>query len=214
MKDFEIREILKETELRGHISDFSTKIVEELDLPVAGARIDIAVINGSFVGYEIKGASDTLKRLPNQIAAYSHVFDYLTIVTESKYAERVKQIAPPWVRIAICSADSTIKGKLKVIRKGRKNPDRNGFFIAKLLWKDELFEILNDQQISFSKKHRHWTLCETLSTKLSVNLLSELVREKLKARKNWKVKEENELGICGGFGYIEPSLLNSPDAHL
>ncbi len=188
MKDPQIRQILRKTALNKYISDPHSKVVEELDLPVGGARIDMAVINGHFHGYEIKSASDTLKRLPNQLEAYTNVFDYLTIVTEEKYFKKIERIIPDWVGISLC-----VNGQIKSVKKSYKNNSKNGFFIAKLLWHDELVEVLSQTDIPFKKRYRNWTLCELLRDNMEIDILSKLVREKLKQRPNWKTKEENEL---------------------
>ena len=96
MRDFEIRTHLKTSILKKYYSDINSKVVEELNLPVAKARIDLAVINGYLHGFEIKSASDTLQRLPSQLIAYSKVFDYLSIITEDKYHHKVINILPDW----------------------------------------------------------------------------------------------------------------------
>jgi hypothetical protein len=54
MRDKDIRSILRQTELAKYFNDNDSKIVEELKLPIAGAIIDMTVINGSPHGFEIK----------------------------------------------------------------------------------------------------------------------------------------------------------------
>ncbi len=186
MKDPCIRQLLKETELQHFFNDHNSKVVDELSLPVAKARIDVAVINGSLHGYEIKSASDTLRRLPSQIDAYTKVFDYLSIVTETKYHEQVLNCIPSWVGLIICNEKRGVK-TIKQVRKSKLNIKKQGFFIAKLLWRDELIDCLTEYQIPFRKKDRNWLLCEALSSNLDVNTLSSIVREKLKKRTDWKM---------------------------
>lgn len=184
MKDYQIRKIVRETELLTYIEDNNSKIIEEMDLSVAGARIDIAVLNGAFHGYEIKSASDNLDRLPHQIVAYSYIFDYLTIVTEEEHYKKIKKITPSWVYIAICENDC--ENKITFKHKGRKNPKKDGFFIAQLLWRSELFEILNENNIFFKKKYTNWKLCKILSEKIDSEILSNIVRVKMKMREKWR----------------------------
>lgn len=83
MNDKEIRVLLDRTEFVAYNDDPLSKVVHEFC--VFDARIDVAVINDSLHGYEIKSAVDTLKRLPAQIEAYSKVFDYLTVYTENNH---------------------------------------------------------------------------------------------------------------------------------
>lgn len=185
MKDPCIRELLRITELKHYIDDGNSKIVEELSLPVAKARIDVAVINGSLHGYEIKSASDTLKRLPAQIEAYTKVFDYLSIVTEGKYCQKILDFVPEWIGILICDEKNGVKS-IKELRKPIKNQNRESIYIAKLLWREELIECLEEYNIKFRKKDRNWLLCQALAANLDTNSISNMVRSKLKKRNTWK----------------------------
>lgn len=186
MKDPCIRKLIKDKQLFSFLSDSTSKVVEEFSLPVAKARIDIAVINGSLHGYEIKSASDTLQRLPSQIEAYTKVFDYLSIVTENKYHERIVESIPSWIGIIVCNDKNGIQ-TIKQIRKPKLNKNKEGVFIAKLLWREELIDILNAHRIPYRKKDRNWLLCETLSSNLDIKTLSSIVREKLKGRIDWRI---------------------------
>ena len=187
MKDRNIRELLRKTELQSYINDPHSKVVEELKLPVAKARIDIAVINGHLHGFEIKSASDTLHRLPSQIVAYSKVFDYLTVVTEAKYYDRIE--LPEWVGLAVCS-DKPGESEFEMLTPPLLNTNINGFYLAQLLWHSELVEVLQEQNILFKKQQRNWLLCEKLADNLDVSVLSMLVREQIKKRQAWKLLKE------------------------
>jgi hypothetical protein len=188
MKDRQIRMLLQRTELASYINDSHSKVVSELKLPVAKARIDIAIFNCHLHGYEIKGASDTLERLPGQLAAYSKVFDYLTIVTEVKYHERILALVPDWVGVTLCS-DQKGSESIEVIQPPAFNISKDGFFLAQLLWHSELIEVLKDQSIPHKKNTRCWTLCQILANNVEVSKLAGLVREKIKQRIQWKIKE-------------------------
>ena len=172
-----------QTELLKYTTDNDSRVVEELKLPIAKARIDIAVVNGSLLGFEIKSASDTLVRLPHQIEAYTKVFDYLYVVTEGKYYQKVLDIIPEWVGLLLCEENGS---KIKRIRKATKNKYRESFHLAKLLWREELLLILNQHQIKHNKKDRNWLLCESLSAGMNIDALSNAVRQTLKSRVNWK----------------------------
>jgi hypothetical protein len=192
MRDQTIRQLLRRTELSKYINDPHSKVVEELELPVAGARVDIAVINGCMHGFEIKSAVDTLKRLPSQLDAYSKVFDFLSIITEAKHYKKVLSFLPSWVGLYVCEE---INGQesIKEIQAPQRNTAKNGFFLAKLLWRDEIMSILGELSIPHKKKDRNWIQCETLANNVNIEVLSELVRQKLKSRPTeWKTKEGYE----------------------
>lgn len=185
MRDFEIRGIIRKTLLNKYYLDRSSKVVEELDLPVARARIDMAVINGHLHGYEIKSSRDTLARLAGQIVAYSKVFDYVTVVTEARYESKLLVTLPEWVGVSRCIEE----GEVVQIRACKLNVNKEKFYLAKLLWRDELIEVLQTSSIRFRKADRHWTLCEQLAEAVDVDTLSGIVRRTLKSRSNWKSDE-------------------------
>lgn len=187
MKDPCIRSLLRVTELDHFYKDCDSKVVDELNLPVAKARIDIAVINGALHGYEIKSASDTLNRLPSQIEAYSKVFDYLSVVTEDRYKHKLVEILPKWIGVIVCYSKNG-ENHIKCIRKPKLNKNQVGFYVAKLLWKEELIQCLTEYQIPFKSKDRTWILCEILEKHLDKETLLKIVREKLKNRQNWKTE--------------------------
>jgi len=135
-------------------------------------------------GFEIKSAQDTLNRIPNQLQAYTKVFDYVSVVTEDKYTLKLEKILPFWVGIFTCTND----GLVIEFRKALLNENVEGFYLAKMLWREELLQILKEHQIKHRKADRNWLLCESLSNNLTVGLLSGIVRQKLKQRLNWKLK--------------------------
>ena len=186
MRDYDIRLALKANQLNSFYYDGSV-IVEELDLTIAGARVDIAVVNGSLHAFEIKSEKDTLQRLPNQLQAYLKVFDFISVVTSKKHLQKVENILLDCIGLYICNEDL---GTIEVYKTATPNPATESFHIAKLLRKDELFTIATDYEIKFKKTDRHWTLCEMLSVYLSKEDLSLQVRKKLKQRENWKVNSK------------------------
>ncbi len=61
MNDFKIRTAIKDIEFKVHFTEIDTKVIDEMGLNQGSSIIDIAVINGSMMGYEIKSDHDTLK---------------------------------------------------------------------------------------------------------------------------------------------------------
>ena len=186
MKDPHIREILRQTLLQPYINDRDSKVVEEMKLPLAKARIDMAVINGHLHAYEIKSASDNLLRLGGQIDGYQKIFDYVTVVIENKHYGKVYEYLPTWVGLCICS-DTGGEGRITYIREPSLNKSQSPFHLAQLLWHDELVELLIDQNIPHKKNDRNWILCKTIINNIPLETLTRLVREKLKARTDWQV---------------------------
>lgn len=185
MKDPCIRQLLRETELSEFIHDGHSRVVEELTIPTTNSRIDIAVINGAMHGYEIKSASDNLDKIEHQIAGYSKVFDFISIVTEGKHYGRVLDFVPQWVGLFVCSNENGIQA-IKIERKAEPNIHKTGFNLAMLLWNNELIDVLSTYKIQHRKNYRSWLLCEALSSELDTDAISDIVRTKLKERENWR----------------------------
>jgi len=188
MRDIDIRAKIKSTRLQKYIVDLDSKVVDEFCVSVGEARMDIAVINGSLHGYEIKSDCDTLYRLQSQISTYSKTFDYLTIVTGRKHLENVIEIIPQWCGVIVATNNKTNNGvNLKTVRKPKINHQVDNLSLAQLLWKDETIQILSTMGIkkglSGKPKPVLWKLLADNSSKKE---LSAWVREKLKLRLNWK----------------------------
>jgi hypothetical protein len=143
MLDREIRAYIHSTYLRRYKTDGS-HVVEEMGLSAHAARIDIGVINGQLVGYEIKSDRDNLDRLPGQMQVYSQIFDRLTVICGPKHEQKLNA----WLdeHFAYCglmvTQPSPLGGELREVRPATQNPARKGYAIASLLWHEEAKQLL------------------------------------------------------------------------
>lgn len=187
-RDIDIRNILHYQLKKDHNNEPDTLILDELVICQGDSRIDVAVINGSINGYEIKSESDTLERLPRQAELYNKVFDTVTILTASRYIEEVSDIIPNWWGIVKAEMDIDGQVELFTIREPRKNKDIEPLALAQLLWKDEAIEILKGKGLhkGLLSKPRG-VLWQVLADKLPLSELQDAVREKLKSRETWRV---------------------------
>lgn len=94
MRDRDVRQALHRKVLKEHHGDADTLVLDELGLRHGTCRVDIAVVNGYLHGYEIKSDSDTLERLPAQIATYGLVLDRATLVVGERHLEKAKPLIP------------------------------------------------------------------------------------------------------------------------
>ena len=79
-----------------HGADPNTLIRQELGLCAGARRVDLAMINGELVGFEIKSDQDTLYRLAGQAEAYGQVLDRVTLVTTARYIDKAAALVPTW----------------------------------------------------------------------------------------------------------------------
>lgn len=169
-----------------HSGDPKVRTIPELGIKHGAARIDIAVVNGVLHGYEIKSDRDTLLRLPEQMSIYNSVFDQMTLVVGKSHLYEAINLIPDWwgVTIAKVSDDEIIFHK---IREAGKNPIQERPDMARLLWRDEALEILEEEGKAkgVRSKPRNF-IYEKLVSVLGQAKLSTKVREVLFSRSDWR----------------------------
>lgn len=193
MHDSDIREVLLDSLQKKHFSDETTQVFEELGLCQGDARVDVAVVNGSIHGYEIKSERDTLGRLSNQLPIYNRTLDYVTVVAGACHIGKLKKAIPSWWGIVEASGEKS-DIKLNSLRKGKQNPSLDPKAIVQLLWRDEALEILKNighQKGVVSKPRK--LIWDRVVSCLTVDELCEAVRKNLKARKSWRIASKQML---------------------
>ncbi len=193
MRDTEIREFLR-LRLRAMISgDTNAFILEEFGLCQHEARIDLAVLNGEFVGFEIKSDSDSLSRLARQEAVYSRILDRVILVVGQTHIERATTIVPAWW--GIWQARTTgLDMELVEVRPAGLNPALDCSALVRLLWRTESIEILKRHQIEkgvLSKPRK--LLWQRLTEHLTSFELRSTVHEMLKKRLSLQQTVQPEL---------------------
>ncbi|MBN2794462.1 MAG: sce7726 family protein [Clostridia bacterium] len=186
--DSDIRKLLidKFKTYKSFMNDDSTKLVHEMDVCRGSSRVDIAVINGKMHGYEIKSERDSLERLPSQVSDYSKIFDNMVIVVSANHLEKANEVVPEWWGIYTVQKNSR-RAFLKRERMAKQNRNIDSMSLLKLLWKEELIELLemNNYQKPVKSKTR-LALCEIIDDFVSHDDIKKFVRLKLKNRTNWR----------------------------
>ncbi len=179
--DVDIRPVLRRSLLASTAGEDSV-VVEELGLCRGRVRVDLAVVNGSLHGYEIKSDRDSLDRLAGQADVYSKVLDQVTLVVGERHLAHAMNRIPAWW--GITRVDDTSAGpELHLVRAEGENPARDPRALVELLWLPEALAILEarGQARGMRGKPRRlvWDrLCESLDTEE----ISSAVRAHLKAR--------------------------------
>jgi hypothetical protein len=187
MREAHIRGTLIEQVTAAYTDRPGALIVPELELCRGAARIDLAVINRSLDGYEIKSERDTLRRLPSQVKAYGRVLNRVIIVCAQRHIDPVCTLVPSWW--GITEAASTGPGiRLRCLRAPLRNPSVDPIAVTQLLWRGELLAEVGELQgpRGLSRQTRH-QLGEILVGELSVDDLSSRVGDRLRARQGWRV---------------------------
>jgi hypothetical protein len=186
MRDRDIRDAMLRYLEQEVAAESDALIVEELGLCEGEARVDIAVVNGSIHGFEIKSDQDTLKRLSGQAAIYNRVLDRVTLVVTKSHLDEALRVIPPWWGILVAFRRAN-EVWFKRRRKGRLNPITDPLAVAQLLWRDEAFAALKERNLhkGLAKRPRA-SLWETLSNYVPASEIGDLVRNTLKTRENWR----------------------------
>jgi hypothetical protein len=180
---------LQEKLNREYASCPYVKIIEELGVAHGIARVDLALVNGVIHGYELKSDLDTLDRLPWQIRIYEKVFDRVTLVVGKKHLHRGIEMIPEWWGVVIAKISDPDANKVSFyeIRKARKNPRRDDLSFAKLLWRQEALEILEERgEADGVRSKNRRTIYDRLIAVLSRATLGAEVRKRLCTREGWR----------------------------
>jgi len=180
--DRAIRESLLSRLRRRHEGEEDVAFMEELGLCRGEVRVDVAVVNGSLHGYEIKSDRDSLRRLSNQVALYGRVLDRATLVVGERHADDASALVPAWWELMIVRVSSAGIA-LKRIRAGRTNPALDPRALVELLWLEDARALLaaRDSLHGYGRRPRVavWDrICELYD----VDEIADEVRARLKAR--------------------------------
>lgn len=185
MRDFEIREVLKEY-LRDLHAHEESLILDEVGLLNGASRADLVLINGAINGYEIKSDRDTLNRLRSQKDSYSECFETITIVVGQKHLGSVRKAIPSnWGVILVTDENGQIQ--VRNIRPPKHNKKLKLASCLRLLWKSELEQAVRSFTVEKIGRETCSTLIEILINSCSEDQILEIVRTTLKHRGDWRV---------------------------
>ena len=137
--DHDIRDGLHKKLIRHfHANTTTNRVVNEMEICLGRARIDVAVINGKFWGYEIKSPADSLRRLPQQVECYNRVFDRVTVVVWGDAVDGTMDIVPAWWTVTEARLNRDGDIAFSTIRHGKTNPTPDPEARLQLLWSWEL----------------------------------------------------------------------------
>lgn len=184
-RDMDIRDRLKVEISRQHEGESNAVLVEEMGLCEGEARLDLGVINGEFIGYEIKSPRDTLTRLSGQVDVYSRILDHVEVLTCERHLDGVLAQVPHWWGIRLVKATRANLSFIQVQPAGQ-NPGWDPMSLVQLLWRDETLDELAargiDRGVRTKPKRALW---ERLVMNVNENELHSIVLRRVKAREGW-----------------------------
>ena len=159
-----------------------TVFIEELGICQGRTRIDVAVINGAFHGYEIKSDRDSLRRLPGQVKMYNKVVDKATLVVGQRHLDDSMALVSDWWGIIQVETDRR-EIRFRTIREGSNNPHIEATALVQLLWREDAIGLLDERGAAHgvrSKPRR--VLWDRICEQFNVEEIALAVRAKLMDR--------------------------------
>ncbi len=194
-KDIEIRTKLLASPFLTALQedDGNALCLQEFTLTACETRIDVAVFNGSFYGFEIKSDKDNLDRLPHQALSYGKIFEYLYLVVGKRHAVSAAEMLPDYWGIWIAEKiDGTVTLDTN-FREAQKNTEQDPLAIASMLWRAEALELLKKFKLDDGVKTKpRRVLWEKISKTLPFMTLEEEVRRIIKTRGDWRAALKQE----------------------
>jgi len=182
LADADIRPALRSLLLAAHGNDPDTMLLEELGICRGQVRVDLAVVNGSVHGYEIKSDRDSLRRLAGQVEVYSRVLDSATLVVGDRHLAEALKFLPKWWGVLRFDATSG-KPRFRTVRRAARNPCRDPRSLVELLWLDDALALLEGAEAARGVRGKpRCVVWDRVCEKLSIDEIALAVRSRLKAR--------------------------------
>ena len=182
--DKTIRPVLRSHLLQIHRNEPDTVIIDELGLRCGKVRLDVAVVNGFFHGYEIKSDRDSLRRLSDQANVYNQVLDRATIVVGDRHIEEAIKIIPRWWEVLRFKTKAN-EPSFEIIRSGHENSGRDPRTLVELLWLDDAMALLQKHGATRGLKGKpRRFVWDRICAEFDVLEIADAVRHRIKARVN------------------------------
>lgn len=181
-----LRDLVKSELPRLVRSSSPALLVEEMEVCLGRARVDLAVIADDLIGIEIKGPKDDVSRLPSQARAYSKCFDRVVLVVHESLAEKAQPLVPTWWGLVVAQERD---GKLnyQFDRRPRQNPELDMDAFLSLLWRDEIDALLSSLLGASSKpRATKKTIRAELLAQVESPVLHKASLSKLRDRSAWR----------------------------
>lgn len=161
-------------------------LIEEMEVCLGRARVDLAVIADHLIGIEIKGPKDDVDRLPNQVRAYSKCFDRVVLVVHEFLAEKAVSFIPAWWGVVVARGESG-DYQHQFVRRPRPNPDLDLDAVLSLLWRDEIDGLLVDLLGTIPKpRATKKSIRAELLARVEAPVLRNASLNKLRHRSEWR----------------------------
>jgi hypothetical protein len=161
-------------------------MVEEMEVCLGRARVDLAVISDQLIGIEIKSVKDDVTRLPAQAEAYSRCFDRVVLVVDESLVAKATPLIPAWWGLVV-SFQQDVRLTYVFERRPRRNPQLDLDALLALLWREEVDALLGDLLgISAQPRATKKSIRAQLLAEIDPPVLHCASLNKLRGRTDWR----------------------------
>ena len=154
-----------------------SRIFEEV--PMSRARADVMmVLPSEIIGIEIKSSVDTYDRLHGQVLNYNKFCDRNYVAVGLRHAKHVSEHIPDFWGI-LCIYEDNHKIIIDELRTALPNPKLKQDLQLSLLWKKELFNILDNNRLPKYRDRSKAFIRKKLMDKIPSELLKAQMCEEL-----------------------------------
>jgi len=188
--DIEIREAFHKKVLKRFHDCSETFVVDELGVEHGRKRIDIAVVDSSVRGFEIKSSLDTLDRLEQQLGSYMKCFGHLSLIVAPNHLDKALKIAPEWIGITEAQKGSRGGIHFSQVRRAKRNPQIDLFYLSHFLWRAETVALLEKMKMPPKElRGSRKVLYEKISNQCDLKNLTDEIRSCFFKRSEWRSQQ-------------------------
>lgn len=187
-----LRDLVKSEVPRLVRSRSRALLVEEMEVCLGRARVDLAIIADLLIGVEIKGPKDDVTRLPHQALAYSKCFDRMVLLVDESLVDKARPLIPTWWGVVVAMRCQG-QFEYRFERRPRLNPDLDIEALLSLLWRDEI-DLLSQDLLGTSTKPRSTkrAIRMELRKHIADDVLHHATLNKLRNRSDWRTMPIHE----------------------
>lgn len=162
------------------------KAVSFFEMPISSSRVDMASVNGTSIGYEIKTEYDNLQRLEKQIADYSRILEYVYVVCPDSMIPDVLSTIPDYCGIFSYDGRRS-NASFKVFSEAKKSPNLDVSTMVRCMLKEERKNAFQETRV------------EAITEKHSLDEVNKALKRTLKERYAPRMAEiQNKVGLMVG----------------
>lgn len=199
-KDTE-RRILYDRDIREPLFDYleerfgKTRMFEEK--VIGRSRADVFMLTEhQFIGLEIKSDADTYQRLERQVRDYDQYFDANYVVSGKSHQQHIEEHIPKHWGILVVREEGG-KAEIEEMRSALENPKKKCLLQLSLLWKRELFRLLDQNQLPKYRQKSRGFIGKALMERVDWMILKDQLCQELFERDytlwNDELEEETDL---------------------